>query len=49
LPDHASTCMVFTIVPDWSATITSGSLFAVAGALLWLFVRADEPMAEDRA
>jgi hypothetical protein len=41
--------MVFTSALDWLATITSGSLFAVTGALLWLFVRADEPMAEDRA
>jgi ACS family glucarate transporter-like MFS transporter len=30
----------------WSAAIISGSLFAVTGALLWLFIRADEPMAE---
>jgi len=30
----------------WSAAIISGSLFAVVGALLWLFIRADEPMAE---
>ena len=30
----------------WSAAIISGSLFAIVGALLWLFIRADEPMAE---
>jgi ACS family glucarate transporter-like MFS transporter len=31
----------------WPAAIISGSLFAFIGALLWLFVRADEPMAEE--
>jgi ACS family glucarate transporter-like MFS transporter len=31
----------------WSAAIISGSLFALIGALLWLFIRADEPMAEE--
>lgn len=31
----------------WSAAIVSGSLFALVGALLWLLIRADEPMAED--
>jgi len=30
----------------WSAAIISGSVFAIVGALLWLFIRADEPMAE---
>ena len=30
----------------WSAAIISGSLFAIVGALLWLFIRADEPIAE---
>ncbi len=30
----------------WDAAILSGSLFAFAGALLWLLIRADEPMAE---
>ena len=30
----------------WSAAIISGSVFALVGALLWLFIRADEPMAE---
>jgi len=49
LPEHAATRMVFTSALDWSVAITGGSLFAVADALLWLFVRADEPMAEDRA
>ena len=29
-----------------SAAIISGSMFALIGALLWLFIRADEPMAE---
>lgn len=33
----------------WSAAIMSGSLFALIGALLWLLIRADEPMAEDFA
>jgi len=33
----------------WSAAIISGSLFAIVGALLWLFIRADEPMAETTA
>lgn len=30
----------------WPAAIASGSVFAVVGALLWLFIRADEQMAE---
>jgi len=30
----------------WPAAIASGSVFALVGAGLWLFVRADEPMAE---
>ena len=30
----------------WPAAIISGAVFAVVGALLWLFIRADEPMAE---
>jgi ACS family glucarate transporter-like MFS transporter len=30
----------------WDAAIISGSLFAFAGALLWLLIRADQPMAE---
>ncbi len=30
----------------WPAAIASGSLFAFAGAFLWLFIRADEPMVE---
>ena len=33
----------------WSAAIISGSLFALVGALLWLFIRADEPMVEEVA
>lgn len=33
----------------WPAAIASGSVFALFGALLWLFIRADEPMAEDTA
>ena len=28
----------------WPAAIITGSLFAVIGALLWIFIRADEPM-----
>ncbi len=28
----------------WPAAIMSGAVFAVVGALLWLFIRADEPM-----
>lgn len=28
----------------WPAAIMSGSVFAIVGALLWIFVRADEPM-----
>ncbi len=28
----------------WPAAMVTGSLFAVIGALLWIFVRADEPM-----
>ena len=30
----------------WDATIITGSLFAFAAAALWLFIRADEPLAE---
>ncbi len=30
----------------WDAAIISGSIFAFAGALLWLLIRADEPMVE---
>ena len=33
----------------WPAAIISGSLFAFAGAALWLFIRADEPLAEQLA
>jgi ACS family glucarate transporter-like MFS transporter len=28
----------------WPAAIMSGALFAIIGALLWVFIRADEPM-----
>jgi len=28
----------------WSAAIVTGSVFAIIGALLWIFIRADEPM-----
>lgn len=28
----------------WPAAIATGSVFAIVGALLWLFIRADEPM-----
>ncbi len=31
----------------WPAAIMSGALFAIVGALLWLFIRADEPMGEN--
>ena len=31
-------------VLGWPAAIATGSAFAIDGALLWLFVRADEPM-----
>lgn len=30
----------------WSAAMATGSIFAITGALLWLFIRADEPMGE---
>jgi len=30
----------------WPVAIASGSVFAFIGAFLWLFIRADEPMAE---
>ena len=30
----------------WPAAMVTGSFFAVVGALLWLFIRADEPMGE---
>jgi ACS family glucarate transporter-like MFS transporter len=29
---------------SWEAAIMTGSLFAIIGALLWIFIRADEPM-----
>ncbi len=28
----------------WPAAIMTGSVFAIVGALLWIFIRADEPM-----
>ncbi len=28
----------------WTAAIASGALFAIVGAILWLFIRGDEPM-----
>lgn len=31
---------------SWPVAIASGSVFAFIGAFLWLFIRADEPMAE---
>jgi len=30
----------------WDVAIISGSFFAIAAAVLWMFIRADEPMAE---
>jgi ACS family glucarate transporter-like MFS transporter len=33
----------------WTAAVASGSIFAFAGAALWLFIRADEPMIESEA
>ena len=33
----------------WPAAIASGSVFALAGALLWVFIRADEPMVDTAA
>ena len=30
----------------WPAAMVTGSAFAIIGALLWLFIRADEPMGE---
>jgi ACS family glucarate transporter-like MFS transporter len=30
----------------WPAAMATGSIFAIIGALLWLFIRADEPMSE---
>jgi len=30
----------------WPAAMVTGSVFAIIGALLWLFIRADEPMGE---
>ncbi len=32
----------------WPAAMMSGGVFAIIGALLWLFIRADEPMCEPR-
>ncbi len=29
----------------WVTAVATGSIFALIGALLWLFVRADRPMA----
>ena len=31
----------------WVAAMATGSVFAVIGALLWLFIRADEPMSDE--
>ncbi|MEO1996655.1 MAG: hypothetical protein ABGZ17_15410 [Planctomycetaceae bacterium] len=31
-----------TALVGWTAAITTGSVFAVAGAVLWLFSRGDE-------
>jgi sugar phosphate permease len=28
----------------WPAAIVTGSVFAIIAALLWIFIRADEPM-----
>ena len=33
----------------WTAAVATGSVFAFAGAALWLFIRADEPMIESEA
>lgn len=30
----------------WSVAMATGSVFAIIGALLWLFIRADEPMGD---
>jgi membrane associated rhomboid family serine protease len=30
----------------WPAAIMSGAVFALVGAMLWLFIRPDEPMKE---
>ncbi len=30
----------------WPAAMATGSIFAIIGALLWIFIRADEPMTE---
>ncbi len=30
----------------WPAAMVTGSVFAIVGALLWIFIRADEPMGE---
>ena len=30
----------------WEAAIMTGSVFAIVGALLWIFIRADEPMSD---
>jgi len=33
----------------WVAALATGSLFALAAAVLWLWIRADKPLAEDSA
>jgi len=33
----------------WPVAMASGSVFAIVGAVLWLFIRADEPMGVDAA
>lgn len=33
----------------WPVAIATGSLFAIVGALLWIFIRADEPMGAAQA
>jgi ACS family glucarate transporter-like MFS transporter len=30
----------------WPAAMATGSVFAIIGALLWIFIRADEPMSD---
>ena len=30
----------------WPAAMVTGSVFAIVGALLWLFIRADQPMGD---
>jgi hypothetical protein len=33
----------------WVAALTTGSFFAILGAVVWFWIRADRPMAEGQS